>query len=350
MNYMKKANRRSQSILILVLILTFVLGGCATSSEAVNTQIPAIATQAPAVATQAPQTTKTQEKEFVVVYANKAEKPYLNRVRDFLQKEATAAGMKFLVSASDGKNVALQISQIENYVTMGVDAIICVPVDPTGLAPTAEACWAKGIPFFTVCVNTTGKSVHVGSENYKAGQMQAEYLASVLPQGGKCLYMFGTATSQETADRRDGYMTLFKLRPDLVLLDTQCSNNNQDQGMNIAETWIQAYDKIDSICCSNDDAALGAIEALKGANRLEGVYVVGLDGSLAALESIKAGALKATAFQDAEGQAKALIDMCKRVRSGEDASTFKNVFIPFFMIDAKNVDSVYQKILDATKK
>ncbi|MGI6005703.1 MAG: sugar ABC transporter substrate-binding protein [Christensenellales bacterium] len=342
MNFIKGTSKGSTILLALLLVLSLVLSGCGTPSEE----------KTPDSQTQAPGDTASQpvaEDEFVVVYANKAEKPYLNRVRDFLQKEADAAGMKLLVSASDGKNVALQISQIENYVTMGVDAIICVPVDTAGLAPTADACWQQGIPFFTVCVNTTGQSVHVGSENYKAGQMQAEYLASVLPQDGKCLYMFGTATSQETADRRDGYNTLFDLRPDLELLDMQCSNNNQDQGMNIAETWIQKYDQFDSICCSNDDAALGAIEALKGVGRLEGVYVVGLDGSLPALESIKAGELKATAFQDAEGQAKALIEMCKRVRDGEDASTFEDVFIPFFMIDESNVDSVYQNILDVSK-
>jgi len=107
--------------------------------------------------------------------------------------------------------------------------------------------------------------------------------------------------------------------------------------MLITEAWIQAYEKFDAICCQNDDSALGAIEALKAANRLEGVYVVGLDGGDPALASIQSGELAATAYQDAEGQAEALVEICKRIIEGEDPTVIEDIVIPFKMVTLENV-------------
>jgi inositol transport system substrate-binding protein len=160
----------------------------------------------------------------------------------------------------------------------------------------------------------------------------------VLPQGGKVLYQHADPVNQEYRDRRDGFMTLFKDRPDLQLLAEQNTVNRGDLGMSVTETWLQQYQQFDAIVAQNDDSALGAVEALKAANRLKNVYVVGLDGSDPALESIKGDAMAATAFQNAMGQAQALITLCERFRSGEDPKAFKNVSIPFEVITKANVD------------
>lgn len=267
--------------------------------------------------------------------------PYLVKVRTFVEKYGKEEGMEILVADAAG-DLNTQIGQMENFISQGVDAVIAVPADPSGIVPTVDMLWENKIAFMTVCGDCEGKDIHVGSENYEAGKMQAEYLAETLPENGKVLYMHADPVNQEYVDRRDGFMTLFEERPDLELLSEQNSKNRTDMGMTVTEAWIQSYSEFDAIVAQNDDSALGAIEALKAANRLDGVTVVGLDGSDEALESISNGELSATAYQDAQGQARALVDICKEIRDGKNPDEIQDVTIPFKVITKENLAEVME--------
>jgi inositol transport system substrate-binding protein len=330
-------------LIVGLLMVTSMFAGCAsTQPQTSASEQPTVAASQAPVDTATVQPTDgapTDAEKMTIGFANVNDiYPYLVKVRTYVQQFGEEAGFEVQVANAAG-DINAQIGQIETFETQGVNYVICVPADPEGIVPTVDELWTAGIPFLTVCGNSNGKEIHVGSLNYDAGVMQADYLADVLPQGGTVLYMHADP-NQEEQDRRDGFMTLFEKRPDLKLLTEEDSQNRTDLGMSITETWIQMYDKFDAIVCQNDDSALGAIEALKAGDRLEGVIVVGLDGSDQALASIKAGELAATAFQDAEGQAKALIEICKQLRDGADPDTIESVSIPFKIITKDNVDSV----------
>ena len=100
---------------------------------------------------------------------------------------------------------------------------------------------------------------------------------------------------------------------------------------------MQAFEHFDAIVCQNDDAALGVVEALKSAGKLEGVMTVGLDGSDAALASIAAGELTMSVLQDAQAQAKAGAEVFAQIRDGTDPAAIADVFVPFAIITAENV-------------
>ena len=100
---------------------------------------------------------------------------------------------------------------------------------------------------------------------------------------------------------------------------------------------MQAFEHFDAIVCQNDDAALGVVEALKSAGKLEGVMTVGLDGSDAALASIAAGELTMSVLQDAQAQAKAGAEVFAQIRDGADPAAIADVFVPFAIITAENV-------------
>lgn len=100
---------------------------------------------------------------------------------------------------------------------------------------------------------------------------------------------------------------------------------------------MQAYDKFDCIVGQNDDSILGAIEAMKAANRFDGVITVGLDASDDALVSIEKGELSMSVLQDAKSQAEAGVEVFKQLRDGTDAKTIEDVFVPFQTITKENV-------------
>lgn len=108
--------------------------------------------------------------------------------------------------------------------------------------------------------------------------------------------------------------------------------------MSTTEDCLMSYDSFDAIVCQNDDAALGVVQALKSAGMLEDVLVLGVDGSDDALASIKAGELSMTALQDAKGQAEAGADIFAQLRDGADPAEIEDVYIPFQIVTADNVD------------
>ena len=83
------------------------------------------------------------------------------------------------------------------------------------------------------------------------------------------------------------------------------------------------------------DAAL--LQALKSADRLDDILVLGVDGSDDALASIEKGELSMTALQDAKGQAEAGAKIFADLRDGTDPKDIEDVYIPFQIVTKDNV-------------
>jgi ABC-type sugar transport system substrate-binding protein len=277
-------------------------------------------------------------KKFTVAFANVNDVyPYCVKLRNFIVSQGKAEGMTVLVTDAKG-DVNQQNSQVETFIVQGVNLVSAISIDLDGSVPAVEACKKAGIPYVSVCTNVNTKGyVYVGSANKQAGEVQGEYLAKVLPKNAKVLYLTGQTNDQQYIDRKAGLVEKLSARSDVKIVSEQCSSNQTDKAMTITEDWLQAYPTFDCIVAQNDDSALGAIEALKTAKRLKGVIVVGIDGSDNALASIKAGELSMTVFQDAKGQAKAVIDIAKKIRDGARPDSLQNVYIPFKAITKANL-------------
>ena len=84
---------------------------------------------------------------------------------------------------------------------------------------------------------------------------------------------------------------------------------------------------MDVIYCTNDQMALGAVDAAQGqavaGNRQDGLVIVGVDGTDEAVAAIKSGAtpFKATIVQDTRRVAETAVDVLLRLRAGQNAPT-----------------------------
>jgi ABC-type sugar transport system substrate-binding protein len=87
--------------------------------------------------------------------------------------------------------------------------------------------------------------------------------------------------------------------------------------------------------------ALGALEAVKAAGKKNQIVVTGIDAIKDALDSIKAGELDATCFQDAIGQGMGALEMAVKAAKGESISRNN---IPFELVTKENVDGYYSRI------
>ena len=69
------------------------------------------------------------------------------------------------------------------------------------------------------------------------------------------------------------------------------------KGMSVTENIITAHPNLKALFASNDNMAMGAIEALKSAKMLDKVMVVGFDGNPEAAEAILRGDMAVSVAQ-----------------------------------------------------
>ncbi|MCC8166453.1 MAG: sugar ABC transporter substrate-binding protein [Planctomycetes bacterium] len=236
-----------------------------------------------------------------------------------------------------------QIDQVDNFIVQGVDGIVLVPVDFAGITPAVEKANDAGIPVVCLVIASEGgEYTYVGSPNLEAGKLQGDFMRENLPPNAKILYLQGTLGLNHTHQRWDGFKAAcLDQRPDIELLSAQSGNFERDQGMKITEDWIQSFPHFDAIVSANDQMALGAIQALTVAGRLDGVLITGVDGVDDAMEHVKEGKMSQTILYNAPDVAKTGFDVIMKRIAGEELP--QEVFVPFVSVTKENVDQYMNK-------
>ncbi len=332
---------RVVSILTAIMMTGVLLAGCGGASQGDVVEDNGAADVA--VEETADPATGTDGAEFLVGFANNSDTyNYCAKFRTYLKEATEAKGITIMVTDAGG-DTNVQNGQIDDFIVQNADVISAISNDLDGSVPALEAAKNAGVPYISFLTSVKGcedydKYIYVGSPNYEAGKAQGEYLCTVLPNDAQILYFTGEPNDQQYIDRKQGLVEALEKRADIEILGEYNVMNSKDQGMSNAEDCLMSYDKFDAIVCQNDDAALGVVEALKSAGRLSEILVLGVDGSDEALTSIKNGEMAMTALQDAKAQAEAGADIFEQLRSGVDPAEIEDVFVPFKIVSADNVD------------
>ena len=81
--------------------------------------------------------------------------------------------------------------------------------------------------------------------------------------------------------------------------------------------WLEEFgDQIEVVFANNDDMALGAIDACLAAELDPLPFVVGVDATPPALEAVEEGTLQGTVLNDAQGQAREMLDLACDLAEG----------------------------------
>lgn len=263
---------------------------------------------------------------------------FLQKVADGMQKEADAQGAELTIVAADNK-VDTQLSQVENFISQGVDAILVVAVDTSAATPMTDAAKAAGIPIVYVNRNPGQAGVpYVGSQSLVSGTLEMEQLAKLAGNKGDVVIMEGEVTNEAALDRTKGCNDV-AAKAGMKVVKTAAADWDRAKGQALMENWLQSGVKFDIVCANNDEMALGAINALKAAGKklgAGGILVGGVDATADALASLEAGELATTVFQDAGGQGgggvKAAIDLI----NGKTVADY--VDVPYQLVTLDNIN------------
>jgi inositol transport system substrate-binding protein len=258
------------------------------------------------------------------------------------RKLAEYPNVELIVNDGEGKPDK-QAAQLDSFIGQGVNAVIISPVDADALAPAVKSVAAAGIPIITCSADVTGNQgqVWVGSENENGGLIEARYIAEKIGGKGNIAVLRGPLGAFAEQGRFRGYEQALAQYPDIKIVFDQTGNWQREQAMALVENWLSTGTRIDAILCQNDGMALGALEAVKAAGRKNQIIIAGIDAIQDALDSIKAGELDATCFQDAIGQGMGALEMAVKAASGQPIARNN---IPFELVTKENVDGYYSRI------
>ncbi len=214
-----------------------------------------------------------------------------------LQNEAAKYGYKLIITSADW-DLGKQISQIEDFISRRVDAIIVSPVDSKGIGSGIGEANKAGIPVFTADIAAEeGKVVsHIASDNVQGGRLAGEYLAKLLNGKGKVAIINQPAITS-VLDRVAGFREAILKYPDIKVVADVNGQGVRDRSLQVTADALQANPQLDGIFGINDDTALGALDAVNQFNR-KGIVIIGYDATPPAVDAImKDSPLKADVVQ-----------------------------------------------------
>jgi len=265
---------------------------------------------------------------------------FLQKVADGITAEAKAKGADVTIVAADEKT-DVQLSQVENFVSQKVDAIIVIAVDTDAAGPMTEAAQNAKIPLVYVNRNPSDLPEgvpYVGSDSLVSGTLEMTELARLAGGKGNVVILQGDPANEAAVLRTKGCNDVVAQNPGMKVIKTQAGNWARDKGQSIMENWLQSGDQIDVVCANNDEMALGAINAIKAANKklgTGGILVGGVDATSDALAALKAGDLATTVFQDAKGQGGGGVDAALKLIAGETVPAY--VDVPYQLVTLDNM-------------
>ena len=258
-------------------------------------------------------------------------------VTEAAEAKAAELGVELKILSAD-QDAATQISQIEQCVTEGYQAILFEPVDPDGLRDAAKNAADAGVVVINIisaCTDWEGAGISAVSygNNVKAGETEMQQVADLLGGKGNIAILTGPSADAGGLQRMEGYENILAKYPDIiqVVSPADCAWDTA-QAQATVESWLSAYD-LDAIVCEKDGMAVGAGNAA-GAN--SGIIISGVDGTPDGFEAIKDGRITGTVSQNGGAMAANGIEAAVTLLSGGTLES--NVLVTDnTWIDASNV-------------
>ncbi len=283
--------------------------------------------------------------ETIAVFTKNQTNPYFQTVRvgaDVAAKSMGATAVHYIPTKPD--SIPEQLSQIEDVIVKKPNAIVFVPVDYKAMTPGVEMINEAGIPVVNVTDRGAGGEyvAFVGADDYSLGLETGRFLLNAIGGKGNVVILEGVKGSLTSIDRVRGFNDAIKEFKDVKLVASQPANYQRLQGLQVLENLMQSHPQIDGVLAANDAMAIGAIEALDGANRK--AQVAGINGTKEAVDAIKTGKLLASG--DYNGFLQGCIGTMIAIRDLRGESVVKEVVLKPTVINASNYQP-YDVALDA---
>lgn len=268
-----------------------------------------------------------------------------------LEEQASAQGASFAAGYAEN-SVETQDAQIKEAVAGGYDVLLCGLVSPDTVTEIKAA--AGDLPM--VFINNApadsalekDKYVYVASDEFMAGQYQAEYILERFAQKDEInvAILKGPKDASGAIGRTKGLKQTLKAsgkKINYVFEDN--AGWNTEKAQELMEMFLKTGQPVDCVASNNDDMALGARTAFEQAGvSTDSVLFLGVDASAGGCQAITEGRMDFTVFQPTDSQISFAVMAAKRLAGGQSIAGLegasadgKYILVPFEKVDSSNV-------------
>ncbi|OLS38371.1 sugar ABC transporter substrate-binding protein [Alkalihalophilus pseudofirmus] len=257
------------------------------------------------------------------------------------QDAADELGVNFTVFNANNDSVG-QHNSVEDFISMGVDAIVVNAIDAKGMEPAVEKAKEAGIYVVSIdsVIESDAVDVQVGVDNYESsvelGEYFNEFLASEFPDENVKLGVVGALNSEIQINREDGFKDTVITDENINIINTVDGENVQERALSASENLLTGSPDLNFAFMTGEPAFIGMVSAVRSQQVQDNVKLFGWDLSPQVVEGIDEGFVQAVLQQHPYEFGAEAVKASKQLIEGEEVESQINV--PVSIVTKENVD------------
>ncbi|TFB08587.1 hypothetical protein E3V08_03315 [Candidatus Atribacteria bacterium MT.SAG.1] len=237
-------------------------------------------------------------------------------------------------------SVLERINAIENYISIGVDAIIIQEGDIKMVGPALEEAKKQGIIIVSMDAGTADfVDIVVESNNWVMGAIAATELMHRIDGKGKVVEIYNDLGQMIRMRRKELHAVITEY-PEVEIATgfTYAWPDFFPDAISKMEAVLQSHPDIVGVFATFDGVGVAAAQVIREAGLQDQIVVVGIDGDPQAYEEMRkpGSPFKATVAQDPDTMARIAVRMAFKLLNGEEVPR-RHVYIPAKLVTIENL-------------
>lgn len=271
-------------------------------------------------------------------------------------------GVEYYLQAVESDQAAEpQLNVCNTMLERKPDVMITAAINSTNLLPCLKRANEMGIPVVdldanidTAIAKEAGVDIAftIGSDNEAAGAQGADYVAEMVGMDAKgpVLVIEGLSGNITGQKRARGFAERLKeVAPGLEIVASLPGDWDRGKAANITNDILTRHPDLKAIFAANDVMALGAVETAYAAGKGDAIVIVGVDGNVDAVESIKAGRLNASVAQLPYLVGKQAVEKVTARAEAGGAGEYEFVAVPTLVLTKEVLEGGKEPMLEYVK-
>ena len=203
----------------------------------------------------------------------------------------------------------LQCAQIDSFIAESVDLLIVSPNVAEEVKPAVTRAYRAGIPVIVADRRVTGDewTAFIGGDNYRVGQLMADWLISVQANEKHPIHVLevaGLPGSTPATLRHQGMLETLSLTDRVQpQIESVMGSWYKEDAYQVVLEYLRTHKHVEAIVAHNDLMAIGAAEAVRDSKGYGkgSVRIMGVDGIMHGLQAIADGTIECTATYSSRG-------------------------------------------------
>jgi len=239
-------------------------------------------------------------------------------------------------------NAEEMTTQLDDLLTWGAQAIVAFP-QWQGMEVPIQAAIDKGVTVVNFDIEIAANGVYrVSGDNKDMGIQGAKYIVDKIGTTGTVVMLEVPTSGSVSELRKAGFVeTLAEIAPDMTVISYATKFTREDGLKDMADI-LTSNPQIDAVYSMDDETSIGALQAIKEANRTDIKVITGGGGMQEYFKMMPENTniwIESALYSPA--MVKDAVDMAVAILKGEKVDPVK--IIPTTLVDRDN----YTKFLDA---